>query len=306
MSYVPVFRKTFKIHQKADLSNVAVVVDAIYKANEVAFSYLGDIDPKDNNTGFRIHALLNLLGRIFEHTQAMLVSLSTGSPASAEALARIVVEGSVNVMYLATLGDSGTLIQFFRSWLGEHDRKLTDWKQEIQGEEYATRVSAMIEERRQLVTALQGFVRQNEIECGINTSASSAEWPKSIFKRFEALGRETDYYESYHRLSGASHITAEDTITWLISLNMPDELRHRVGKEACAYSTMMVRLSSTFFVDAVAACVISFGRSTNDDLLECKRALGKAVNEIAREAGVPLPNGQTDAQPVRRQHGPAA
>lgn len=291
MTYVPVFRKTFKIDQKADLRKVAVAVDAIYKANDIAISYLGDVDPKDNSAGFRIHALLNLLGRIFEHAQAMLVSISTGSPASAEALARIVVEGSVNIMYLATLGDSGTLIQFFRSWLGEHDRKLTEWKQKIQGEEYATRVSAMIEERRQVVTALQDFVTQNEIQCSIDTAISSAEWPKSLFKRFEALDRETDYYESYHRLSGASHITGEDTLTWLISLNMPDELRHRVGKEAWAYSIMMTRISSTFFVDAVAACVISHGRSTNNDLLDCKHTLRKSIQEIVREAGVPLCEG---------------
>jgi len=288
MTFVPAFRKAFKVDKKADLRNVSVAVDAIYTANEIAFSYLGDIDPKDNSTGFRIHTLLNLLGRIFDHAQAMLVSLSTGSPASAEALARIVVEGSVNVMYLATLGDSGTLIQFFRSWLSEHDRKLAEWQQKVQAERYAELVSPMIEERRHLVAELQELLSQNESQCGIDMSASRAEWPKSLFKRFEALGRESDYYTSYHRLSGASHITGEDTLTWLMALNMPDDLRHRVGKEAWGYSIMMSRISSTFFVDAVAACVISYGRSLNDDLLDCRLALEKSVHEIAREAGVPF------------------
>jgi len=78
MTYIPAFRKTFKIDKKADLRNATVAVDALYKADEIATSYLGDIDPKDNSTGFRIHALLNLLGRIFEHAQAMIVSVSTG------------------------------------------------------------------------------------------------------------------------------------------------------------------------------------------------------------------------------------
>jgi len=201
------------------------------------------------------------------------------------------VEGSVNVMYLASLGDSGTLIQFFRSWLGEHERKVTEWQQKIQGEEGASKIAAMIDERKHLITELQEFVSQNEIQCGIDVSASSAKWPKKLFERFEALGRETDYYTSYHRLSGASHITGEDTLTWLMSLNMPDELRHRVGKEAWGYSIMMARISSTFFVDAVAACVISHGRTMNDDLLNCRRELEKAANEIAREAGVPLKDG---------------
>lgn len=288
MTYVPAFRKAFKINMKADLTNVSVAVNSIYAANKIAFSYLGDIEPKNNNEGFRIHTLLNLLGRIFEHAQAMLVSLATGSPASSEALARIVVEGSANVMYLASRGDSGTLIKFFRTWLCEHEKRLVDWRHKIQDKEDASKVMAMIDERMQLTAELQQFISYSEVQCGIDVSASSTEWPKKLFNRFEALGRETDYYTSYHRLSGASHITGEDTITWLMSLNMPDELRHRMGKEAWSYSIMMTRIASTFFVDAVSACVISHGRTMNDDLQNCRRGLEKAAHEIAREAGVPM------------------
>ncbi|MDP2442490.1 DUF5677 domain-containing protein [Rhodoferax sp.] len=285
MNYVPTFRKAFKIDQKADLANVAIAVNSIYTAEQIASSYLGNIDPSDNGTGFRIHVLINLIGRVCEHAKAMLVALSTGSPASAEALARIVVEGSVNVMYLATLGDSGTLNYFFRSWLDEHDRKLMEWNQMAQ-DDGAVEVLTMIKERRQLVQQLQNFVSQNEIHCEIDKS-KSAEWPKSLFKRFEALNRKTDYYTSYHRLSGASHLTGEDTLTWLMSTGMPDGMRHKLGKEAWSYSIMMTRISSTFFVDAVAACVISHGRAKNDDLRDCKAALAKAAHEIAGEAGVP-------------------
>ncbi len=290
MKYISKFRKDFKIDSKADLSNVAVAVDAIYCAIEIATSHLGDFDPSNNSTGFRIHTFINLLGRIFEHAQAMLVAISTGSPASAEALARIVVEGSINVIYLADHGDSGTLIQFFRSWTNEHEKKLADWMHKIQGKEYAERVSFMIEERRDLVAGLKEIIMNIETQCDIDLP-NSPEWPKSLFKRFELLGRETDYYESYHRLSGASHITAEDTLTWLISLDMPDEFKYRIGKEALAYSVMMTRISCMFFVDAVAASVVSYGRSVNNDLKDQKLKLVKAVQEIARDAGVPLSNG---------------
>lgn len=296
MTHVPKFRKAFKIDPKADLREVAVAVNAIYRAEEIGFDFLKNLEPNDQGVGFRIHALINLLSRVFEHAQAMLVAIATGSPASAEALARIVVEGSVNIMYLATFGDSGTLLQFFRSWLSEHDRKLSEWRQKIQGEEFAGRVTAMIEARRQVVGTLEGYLKGVEDQCGIDKSAPGAEWPKSLFKRFESLGRETDYYESYHRLSGASHLTGEDTLTWLISLSMPAELSQRMGQEAWAYSIMMTRIASSFFVDAVAACVIVHGRMNNDDLQDCKRALGKAVKQIARAAGVPLSAVDSDAQ----------
>jgi hypothetical protein len=289
MKHVPKFRKTFKIDSKADLSEVAVAVDAIYEANQIATAYLGEVEPEDGSAGFRIHSLLNLLGRIFEHAQAMLVAVSTGSPASAEALARIVVEGSMNVMYLTTLGDSGTLIRFFQSWLSEHDRKLTKWKQKIQGEAYAGRVSAMIEERRGVVVGLESYLKLVETQCSIDTASLSAEWPKTLFKRFEALGRETDYYESYHRLSGASHITGEDTLSWLVALNVPIDQRHKMGLEAWAYSIMMTRIACRFFVEATASCAIAYGRANNDDLQNCRRALGEAAHSIAHKAGVPRP-----------------
>lgn len=287
MPYLPSFRKTFRLDQKADLREVAIAVESVYEANEIAVSYLGEIDPQENSTGLRIHALLNLLGRVFEHAQAMLVALATGSPASSEALARIVVEGSINIAYLATKGNSATLVRFFRTWLTEHERKLNDWKAEISAAPYAARVTAMIEERRQLVAGLSAYVDQVEEHCSLKEAKVVPEWPKSLFKRFEALGRQTDYYESYHRLSGASHLTGEDTITWLLAMELPSDQKHQLALEAWAYSTMMSRIASTFFIDAAASLVVAYGRTENADLLHCKKSLSKAVVEIAQKAGVP-------------------
>lgn len=285
MAYLSTFRKSFRLDPKADLRDVAIAVEAIYQANEAAMSYLGEIDPQENSTGFRIHSLLNLLGRIFEHAQAMLVALATGSPASSEALARIVVEGSVNVAYLAAKGNAATLIRFFRAWLREHARKLSEWKAEIANEPYGARVTSMIEERQQLVVGLMTYLDQVEEDCSLKNVQDVPDWPNSLFKRFEALGRQTDYYESYHRLSGSSHISGEDTLTWL-ALDLPQEWRRQLAVEAWAYSTMMTRIACTFFIDAVASSVIAYGRLENSDLHVCKDSLAKAVAEIAKQAGV--------------------
>lgn len=287
MAHLPAFRKHFRLDPKADLRDVAIAVEAIYQANDIAISYLGEIDPQENSTGFRIHSLLNLLGRVFEHAQAMLVALATRSPASSEALARIVVEGSVNVTYLAVRGNAATLIRFFRAWLREHDRKLTEWKGEVAGETYGARVTSMIEERQQLVTGLATYLDHVEEHCSLKDAQDVPDWPKSLFKRFEAIGRQTDYYESYHRLSGSSHVSGEDTLTWLLALDLPNEQKHQLAVEAWAYSTMMTRIASTFFIDAVAASVIAYGRKENTDLRSCKESLAKAVAEIAKQAGVP-------------------
>ena len=287
MTHLPTFRKRFQLNPKADLRVIAIAVEAIYQANEIAVSFLGEIDPQENRSGFRIHSLLNLLGRIFEHAQAMLVALATRSPASSEALARIVVEGSVNVAYLAVKGNAATLIHFFRAWLREHERKLSEWKIEIANAPYCAKVTSMIDERQQLVIGLATYVDRVEEHCSLKNVQDVPDWPKSLFRRFEALGRQTDYYESYHRLSGSSHISGEDTLTWLLALDLPTEKRHQLALEAWAYSTMMTRIACTFFIDAVASCVIAYGRLENADLQACKDSLTKAVAEIAKQAGVP-------------------
>lgn len=287
MTQLTKFRKTFKIDRGANLEIAAVAIEAIYTAADIGFDYLENWEPSDDAAGFRIRSLHNLLARVFEHAQAMLVSLVTGSGASAEALARIVVEGSINIMYLSTFGDAATLVQFFRLWIKEHDRKLSEWSSEVEGETYARSVRAMIEERRKVVVTLDRFIAQVETQCAIAAAATKAEWPKSLFKRFEALGRQTDYYQSYHRLSGPSHVTGEDTLMWMFALQMPNEYLQRMGAETWAYSIMMSRIAGTFFVDAVAACVIAHGRSENEDIATCKSSLWRSVREISKAAGVP-------------------
>lgn len=286
MSQILQFRRAFRIEKTADLKEVAIAVDAIYSAHALVIEKLGDIEPPDPATGFRIHSLINLLGRTFEHAQAMLVAIATGSPASAEALARIVVEGSVNVTFLAMRGDAGTLVRFFRSWLSEHDKKLSAWKPKVSVTQEID-VPAMIEERRGVVTALETYLAEVESQCQIDW-ANSPEWPPAIFQRFQAIGRETDYYESYHRLSGSSHITGEDTLTWLLALEAPNDVKHKLAQEAWAYSTMMSRIASAFFVDAVAACCVAYKVPRQDSLVQRRSELVKAIQEIARAAGVPL------------------
>ena len=234
-----------------------------------------------------------LFRSVFEHAQAMLVALATRSPTSSEALARIVVEGSVNVAYLASKGNAATLVRFFRAWLDEHKRKLSTWKTEIANEPYGARVTSMIEERQQLVLGLTTYLDQVEEHCSLKLVQDVPDWPKLLFKRFEALGRQTDYYESYHRLSGSSHISGEDTLTWLLALDLPGKKKHQLAVEAWAYSTMMTRIACTFFIDAAASSVIAYGRLENSDLHACKDSLAKAVGEIAKQAGVPT--GRTGA-----------
>lgn len=285
--HIHIFRKQFRLDPKLDLRNVKVAVEAIYEAQGIGFEFLSELEPPTPKDGFRIHSLLNLMSRNYEHAQAMLVALATGSPASCEALGRTVVEGAVNLMYLATLGDASTLVAFLDSWVREHDKKLAEWRKRVQGSEDADQIGKMIAERKGLVDGYLNYLSLIQTQCQIEDAQGANIWPSTLLKRFEQLGRQTDYYESYHRLSGASHITGEDTLNFLMSLSLEDEYRQKIGAEAWAYSTMMSRLVCKFFVEAVAACVIAYNRSANEDLQALRRELAEGVRELAVAAGVP-------------------
>ena len=112
-------------------------------------------------------------------------------------------------------------------------------------------------------------------------------WPKSLFRRFSELGRETDYYESYHRLSGSSHINGEDTFAWLLSLKMSDDQKYELAREAAAYSIMMSRIASIIFIDSAIACCLSHDMKSDEQFTLLRSKLERSVADISSEAGVP-------------------
>lgn len=289
--YLKEFRNNFKIAKTADLQHVAVAVSSIYEAQSTGMKYLMDFDSQDGHVGLRVHTFINLASRIFEHAQAMLVALATGSPASSEALGRIVVEGSVNLMYLTVLGDASTVVGFFQAWVDAHEKKLRDWKAEVGPSDSSEKICAMIDARQGALDIYKEFIASLKRGSGISSSDKPYVWPQKLFERFDRLGRRTDYYESYHRLSGSSHISGEDTMNWLMSIQVDGAAQQKMSAEAWGYSTMMTRIAAMFFVESIAACLITHGRTDNDDLTKLRSDLADAVEKISRAAGVPQVNG---------------
>lgn len=284
MSHIHNFTESHGISDKADLGLIKVAIECVSEVNDIVCEFISNIDNKTNKDGFVLHSHLNILSRIFEQTEGMLVCVCTRCPTSSEALARVVVESSINLMFMVAHGNEQTLIGFLDTWLIEHKRKLNEWKKKMDGH---ICVVAMIEERLSLINNLEIHLNQMVTNCNIERKPHRDVWPKSLFKRFSALNRETDYYSSYHRLSGSSHLSGEDTLSWLIALNMDDEYKYTLAKEAVSYSIMMSRISSLFYIDAAMACAIFHGCKDLDRMKNLKNKLIKAVSDIAKEAGVP-------------------
>jgi len=229
--YVGEFRSSFKIDSAVSLGEVAPLIEAIYEVQQEARAAIWRSDWNSPAVGFRAQALFNLLTRTYEHARAMLVANVTGSPASSEVLGRTVIEGAINVIYLAEKGNPGMLLNFLHSWVSEHSKKLNDWARLV-AETAPAEALDRINVRQGLVRALAKYLEGAEAHCELSAERSSSPWPKQLPLRFQALGREDAYYECYHRLSGACHITGEDTISYLISQDMSHDVQ--VSIERCA------------------------------------------------------------------------
>lgn len=284
-NHITEFRKAFKIDKTLNLSEAAPLIEAIYNAQNEAYAAVWGIDWDTPAVGFRAQTLFNLLSRTHEHAQGMLVAYATGSPASSEVLGRTVMEGSINVTYLAAKGNPGMLLNFLHSWLSEHNKKLSDWRKLI-ADRASSEVLDRIDIRQSLVGSLTTYIKGAEAYCGLAAERSNSPWPKQLLQRFQALGREEDYFECYHRLSGACHLTGEDTINYLISQEMPQDLQVRMAKQAWAYSRMMTMFSILFFLDAAKACAQAFGGSIPSFDAHHTR-IAQEIVKIGPAAGVP-------------------
>lgn len=279
------FRAAFKIDDSLDLGEIAPLVEAVNDALREAYAAAFGVDWPTPAVGLRAQTLINLLSRTCEHAQAMLVASVTGSPASSEVLGRTVIEGSINVAYLASKGNGGMLLNFLQSWVTEHKKKLTDWRQLIAGHA-PDDVLKRIDYRQEMLDPLTDYVDGVEAFCGLSAERASSPWPKQLLQRFQALGREQDYFECYHRLSGACHLTSEDTINYLIAQQVDAELQVAAAKEAWAYSKMMTMFSTLFFVDAALACAESF-QGTLPSLNKHRLRITEEIVKIGPAAGVP-------------------
>lgn len=290
MKHISKFRKKKGLDKKFNLTSIQVALESAAEVNELSFDYIANIDNKTEKDGFIVHTHLNLLGRIYEQIEGMLICIATNSFTSAEALGRVVQEASINLMYMAMFGDERTITAFMAKWYDEHMRKLDDWKKEISGKEYEEQILPLIDGRIRSLSPYKEYVELAKTNFSVQPNEYNDLWWNSLFKRYEALGKVEDYFSIYHRLSGASHMTAEDTISFMMSLQMPIEARQLIAFEACSYSVMMSRIVVSSFVEAAAFCCIRHGlddKAKLDRFLELKNNISKSVQEIAQDAGIP-------------------
>lgn len=290
MSRLEKFRKKKGLDKKLDLSKVKVALDCAAEANDISYKFIANIDNKSEKDGFNVHTHLNFIGRIYEQVEGMLCCIATQCFTSSEALARVVQESSINLMFIASHGDERTITAYMAKWHEEHVRKLKEWRVEATNKEYASEVIPLIDERISAIAYYENYIELAKTKFSVKPSEYNELWYNSLFKRFEQLGKTGEYFSIYHRLSGSSHMTAEDTILHMMTLQLSFEARKSIASEACSYSVMMSRIVTRTFVEAVAYCCVRHNMSDEGDLDKFKKLfsrLDEDIKKISKDAGVP-------------------
>jgi hypothetical protein len=155
--------------------------------------------------------LLNLLHRNFEHVDASIVALVSGSASSAEIIARAGVESSVNIMYILAGDRAARLLAYFNHYLEGVDRQVEKWRVLVDqlGPDEAKIHHLAIDQRRIANTALRRVVHALGIR-------SLERWPPLIEQRFEAIGDSMAYRTFYARMSSEVHADAEETLRYFV------------------------------------------------------------------------------------------
>ncbi|CDT85925.1 DUF5677 domain-containing protein [Vibrio coralliirubri] len=293
MSYLNNFRKTKGFDKKLDLRPIQVALESAAEAFEIASTLNASVVNENEQDTLIRRTHYILLSRTYQHIEGMLSCIASGDYSSAEAIGRVVNESSINLIFMVLKGDERTITAYFAKWYKEHTDQLNKWKEHLEGETHKEKVSKMIDRRLEALSLYKEYTEQLKSTHSVEEKEYNSLWYNSVHKRFSELGRFEEYVEVYHRLSGASHITAEDTMSALISEPMPDGFKKLVEFESNSYSIMMSRIVITSFLDAGANFCIRHGltdSTTLERFLHLKNVLNRSVKDIAQDAGVPSKN----------------
>ncbi|MGN2718580.1 DUF5677 domain-containing protein [Aliivibrio fischeri] len=293
MNYLNSFRKQKGFDRKRNLSSIQVALDSAAEAFELARNLNASIINQSEKDALISRTHYILLNRTYQHIEGMLTCIASASYSSAEALGRVVNESSINLLFMLLKGDERTITAYLAKWYKEQRMVVEKWKAHLDGKEHQEKVSKLIDSRMDTLELYKEYTEKLKQVYSVKESELNGLWYNTMHKRFSELDRFEEYVEVYHRLSGASHVTAEDTMASLMSSQLPEEAKVLIEHESNSYSIMMSRVVISSFLDAVTWFAIRNGLEDVDKLermLELKKIIGRAVDEIASDAGVPAAN----------------
>ena len=231
-----------------------------------------------------------MLDRAFEHAVGALVAYVTGCVASAEVVARVAIESSVNVMYILAGDRLGRLNAYFRSYLEDAHKYVTRWiklASQMDGPESKAHQDAALY-RLKGIEAVDSFVDRAMSAVGISKGSSrTVKWPRTIADRFDALGMTSMYRTVYARMCSQVHNDAEDTLNFYMAVSSGDQrVMEQMGLETVNFGRLLVYYGVWFYIQAGIRYAESFGMTPAAEILRRGHPIiDQQMREISQYVG---------------------
>ena len=162
----------------------------------------------------------DMYNRNYEYCCGILGCFLIGQFASAEALCRTAIEGSVNLHYVS-LGDSmKKQIAYFKAHIENERTQNKLWRESVQKSDYPKSAKEehykRIEDKDKSLDGYEEALRASLALAGVSYVSHTGKWP-SIFDRFREIGNEVGYRTVYTALCSQAHNDAEDVLNRIMS-----------------------------------------------------------------------------------------
>lgn len=290
MTKLSEFIEHYCLSDNAEVDRIDLAVTVFQSFYSTVMEHMSSYDPQSKRHGLLLEVYTNLVGRLHEHVSGMLVCLATKNAPSAEALARTVLETSINLIFMLSGDREQAFLAYCDEWFSSHDRQLNSWIEFEKRINEPTGNLPKIKSRMEMLNEQKIIVNKIASKLGMNRVNNFRDaYPKSLFKRFGSIGKEDLYFTCYHRLSNSSHVLAEDTISWLLGFMQEDQkLMLAMGREAVAYSNMMCLIVLVTAIEAIGIFAIAHDFLDCASLIQdCRSRILEEIEKLSYDAGVP-------------------
>ena len=289
-------RQGMKSPEGAFLAEPAIV--ALELARPLFVTALDQAPLPKETSGLVVRTFENISDRLYEQAAGMLVCLGIGSSGAAETLARTVIEGALNLCFIAAADHEARLLAFFQQFLQEHRRQLVEWQDHVikaAATPASGRTSPLLSDITRTLSAhdqMSEFVRKLARGFGFEKLVEMSKyWPRSFHKRCEQIGKSSDYLTSYHRLSASTHLNAEETLRWVLGFYVTGtgrdpECQRKLGAETVFFAAMMTRIAVKHYIEANEATCRALNAAFDSTALQnLLTDLSASIEAVALAAG---------------------
>jgi len=234
--------------------------------------------------------LRTMLKKTRGHALSSVLLYVTGEGASAEVVARTVMEASVHVMYVLRGERNERLGQYLSSYIADQRDKIRKWEGSLGPCSNTEREAhqAGIAQKRAALDGYAAILDSALSEAGVRFNPH-AKWPNA-FEIFRAIGKEINYRTEYAALCLQTHDAAEDLLNQFVIRSGAPELAPMLELETSSFSRMMVHTGGGYFFEACKHYAEAFRfetavsvaeqamqdakRSTQEAAMECHDAKG--------------------------------